>query len=198
MSRSGLEIPVVTPPAEPETGAVATTTAENGEETMNLRKTVPALAVVPMTALFLLFGPAAEEAQAQTAFGVQGSWGSEADFGVGARLLVNLGGSNFEVAATADRFFPDNDVEWWDFNGNLFYHFHLPDTPAVLPYLGGGLNVARFTIDDQSSSEAGVNLGGGIRFPGNVTPFLEVRAVISDADQIVVTGGLLFGPTRFR
>jgi len=155
--------------------------------------------LVALAAALLLFvGPSVQSGHAQVALGVQGNWGSEADFGLGARVLANLGGSNWEAVGSVDRFFPEGNLNWWDFNANLFYHFHRPDTQAWLPYVGGGLNVARLSAGNASNSEAGLNLGGGIRFPGNVTPFVELRAVVSDADQIVLTGGILFGPTLFR
>jgi hypothetical protein len=155
--------------------------------------------LAPFAALLLLLGLSVEEGRAQVAVGVQGNWASEADLGLGARVLANLGGSNFEVVGSADRFFPGNDREWWDFNANLFYHFHLADTHAVLPYLGGGLNVARVSTGNRSSTETGVNLGGGVRFPGtSLTPFFEVRAAITDPNQVVLTGGLLIGRTSFR
>jgi hypothetical protein len=164
---------------------------------MRNRRSLSVPFMAPLAMLFFLFGPPVQEADAQFAVGVQGNWGSEADFGVGARGLANLGGTNLEAVGSVDLFFPDSDIDWLDINANLFYHFHLPDSPSVMPYLGGGLNVARLS-GNGSTSEVGVNLGGGIRFPGQVTPFLEFRAVISDADQFVVTGGLLFGATRFN
>jgi hypothetical protein len=150
-------------------------------------------------AAFVLLGSPTERAYAQTAFGVQGSWGSEADVGVGGRLLINIPNVNLEAVASADVFFPGGGVNWVDLNGNVFYHFHLPGSPSVMPYLGGGLNIALISANG-SSTEAGLNLGGGVRFPRpGVTPFIEGRAVIaSDADQAVLTIGLLFGPTAFR
>jgi hypothetical protein len=150
-----------------------------------------------LLALLLLAGPAAPEANAQTVFGLQGNYGSEADLGIGARALLNIPDVNLEAVGSFDVFFPDGDVDWFDFNANLFYHFHLPDHP-ILPYLGGGLNVARLS-NDASHTEAGLNLGGGVRFPRpGLTPFLEVRTVISDLDQVVITGGILFGTARFH
>lgn len=163
---------------------------------MNRKTTVSTLFIAPLAAFVLFLAAPAEDVQAQqqVAFGIQANWGSEAELGIGARVLANLGGSNFELVGSVDRFFPDNDLNWWDFNTNLFYHFHQADGHAILPYLGGGVNVARLA----SQSEAGLNLAGGLRFPGDVTPFVELRAVFSDADQIVLTGGILFGPTIFR
>ncbi|MEX2527929.1 MAG: hypothetical protein WEA09_09870 [Gemmatimonadota bacterium] len=168
------------------------------DTTVKISNRASAFYVASLATLLLLLGPSVQDANAQVALGVQGNWGSEADLGVGARLLTNLGGSNFETVASVDRFFPDNNLNWWDFNANLFYHFHLANTHTVLPYLGGGLNVARLSSGNSANNEAGLNLAGGIRFPGSISPFVEVRAVVSGAEQIVITGGLLFGRTGFH
>lgn len=125
--------------------------------------------------------------------GAQGNLGSDTDFGVGARLLANLEATNLEFAGSYDIYFPDNDLDYWEFNANLFYHIHPSQDPSVLPYLGGGLNVGHLS-NGSGNTEAGVNLGGGIRFPGRqLTPFVEARAVMGDFDQGVLTVGLLFG-----
>jgi hypothetical protein len=153
---------------------------------------------LPALIFFLQAGPQAPAAEAQVAFGGQGNWGSEADLGLGGRVLMNVPDTNLEAVGSIDVFFPDGDLDWLDFNANVFYHFHLADSPAVLPYLGGGLNLARLS-NETSRTEAGLNIGGGIRFPGaQVTPFIELRGVVSDADQVVISGGILFGPTQFR
>jgi len=154
------------------------------------------LFAIPL-ALGLAFAGMPGKVEAQVALGIQGNWASEAELGVGARVLANVGGSNFEVVGSGDVFFPDSDIDWLDINANLFYHFHLPDSPSVMPYVGGGVNFARIS-GNGSTTETGMNLGGGIRFPSQVTPFIEFRAVIGGAEQFVVTGGLLWGPTRFR
>jgi len=160
------------------------------------KRTFSSVAAAGFALSLVVFPP--QPLQAQTAFGVQGNWGSEADFGVGARLLANIPNVNLEAVVSADIFFPDNDFDWLEFNGNLFYHFHAPGAANVLPYLGGGLNVTRIS-NGGSTTETGLNLGGGVRFPRpGITPFLEARAVLSDADQLVLTFGVLFGPTAFR
>ncbi len=162
-----------------------------------MRNRAVACAAATTFVLTLLVFPA-QPAHGQTAFGVQGNWGSEADFGVGARVLANIPNVNLEAVVSANIFFPDNDVDWLDFNANIFYHFHTPGA-NVLPYLGGGLNVTRLSVSEFSTTETGLNLGGGIRFPRpGLTPFVEARAVLSDADQLVLTFGVLFGPTMFN
>lgn len=160
------------------------------------KRTFMCVAAAGFLVAFLM--PPAQPLHAQTAFGLQGNWGSEADFGVGGRLLANIPNVNLEAVVSADIFFPDADIDWLEFNGNIFYHFHVPGTANVLPYAGGGLNVTRLS-NGGSTTETGLNLAGGVRFPRpGITPFLEARAVISDADQLVLTFGLLFGNTVFR
>ncbi len=152
----------------------------------------------PFVVLALLGGPSVQPAEGQSNFGVQGNWGSDTDFGLGGRLVVNIPDVNLEGAGSFDVYFPDADFDFWEINANLFYHFHLPDSPSVLPYLGGGLNIARFS-NGASDTEAGLNIGGGVRFPtGNVSPFVEGRGVVGDASQFVVTAGILFGPAFYR
>lgn len=156
-------------------------------------------------ALVALVGAA--DLQGQVAFGAQANWGSEADFGVGGRILLDLGEAvpGLGFAGDFNYFFPDDaddaDFDWWEINGNGHYAFQIEDA-SVAPYLLGGLNITRIDFDEEvpgfdfsaSTTEVGLNLGGGIKFPGgSITPFVEGRAVISDADQVVVTGGILFG-----
>lgn len=134
-----------------------------------------------------------QASSAQAYGGAQVNVGSETDFGLGARLLANIEDANLEFVGSFDLYFPDEPLDYWEVNGNVFYHFHLQENPSVLPYLGGGLNVARLS-NGADNTEAGLNLGGGIRFPlENVSPFVEAKTVISDADQSVLTIGLLFG-----
>lgn len=139
----------------------------------------------------VLVGPSASSGQVYG--GVQANYGSETDFGLGARMLANLEDVNLEFVGSFDLYFPDGPSDFWEINGNVFYHFHLPESPSILPYLGGGLNVAQVS-NGADNTEAGLNLGGGVRFPlANVSPFIEARTVVSDFDQSVLTFGLVFG-----
>ena len=129
---------------------------------------------------------------AQTYGGFQANVGSDTDFGLGGRLLFDLEGSNLEFVGSFDIYFPDG-FDYWEINGNLFYHFDLPDAPTVLPYAGGGLNLAHFS-NGGSDTEAGFNLGGGVRFLlDRISPFIEVKTVVGDADQSVLTFGMIVG-----
>ncbi|MGH7541621.1 MAG: hypothetical protein ACRELC_11540, partial [Gemmatimonadota bacterium] len=121
---------------------------------------------------------------------------TETDFGIGGRVLGDLGTSNLEAVGSFDIYFPEGDLDFWEINGNLFYRFVLRDTDAVLPYLGGGLNLSHLSNGD-GDTEPGLNLGGGLRFAttSDASPFVELRGVIGDFDQFVVTIGALFGDT---
>lgn len=135
----------------------------------------------------------AREARAQVYLGPQVNLATDTDLGVGGRLLANIEDANLEFASSFDVFFPEGPADYWELNGNLFYHFHLPENPSVLPYLGGGLNVATFSNGD-SNTETGLNLGGGARFPlENVSPYVEGRAVVGGVEQFVFTFGILLG-----
>lgn len=177
------------------------------ENEMVGRKLSTALAAAALVALM-----GAGDLQGQVAFGAQGNWGSEADFGVGGRVLIDLGQAvpGLDIAGDFNYFFPDEetdqaDLTWWEINGNAQYAFPIEES-SVRPYLAAGLNVTRIEVDvdggqdgpgfdfSGDNTEVGLNLGGGIKFPaGSVTPYIEGRAVVSDADQVVVTGGILFG-----
>lgn len=156
--------------------------------------------VVAGLGLVALLG--AGELRGQVAFGAQAAWGSDTDLGIGGRVLGNIEQVNLEGVGEFNLFFPDGDVDFWEINANLFYHFHLEDTPSVLPYVGGGLNIAHVSVGGAGDTEAGVNLAGGVRFPtaGEWAPYLELRAagVGADTDQLVLTGGILIGPTGGR
>lgn len=152
----------------------------------------------------LVFGTA--DAQAQ-AFGVQGSWGDDSDFGIGARLELGLPNlltsegplSNTFLIGSFDYFFPDfcdaiDDCSYWEINGNLA----VPITSSTIdPYAGAGLNIAHMSVLDQSDTEVGLNLLGGLRFNlGGLGAFGEGRFVLGGSEQFVLTFGVLVGGTR--
>ena len=139
----------------------------------------------------------------QVTLGPQLSYGGDTEIGIGGRLLVGVESlEHWDFVGTFDVFFPDDgpntDVSYWEANGNLAYNFLIEDAPSIFPYVGGGLNIARFSVEfedggDQSDTDLGLNLFGGTKFESSsVTPFVEVRVVVEGADQVVVTGGILF------
>lgn len=86
-----------------------------------------------------------------------------------------------------------------DLNG--LYEFDL-DNPSFVPYGGAGIAITRISADvtggggfvtvDPSSTEVGLNLIGGARFPlGSVEPFAQVNFG-AGAERIGIAGGVLF------
>lgn len=83
-----------------------------------------------------------------------------------------------------------------DLNG--LYEIPLEDSP-VAPYAGGGIAITRVSIGedvpdrfDPSSTEIGLNLVGGARFPlESVEPFAQFNFT-AGADRIGLAGGVLF------
>lgn len=157
--------------------------------------------LVITVAALLLAVPAT--AVGQVTFGPQLSFGGDTDLGIGGRVLANVESmEHWDFIGTFDVWFPDdsgdNDVSAWEANGNLAYNFVVEDT-SLNPYAGAGLSIFHVSVDNDGigdgfdDTDLGLNLFGGLKFPGqSVTPFVEVRAVLEAADQVVVTGGILF------
>lgn len=155
-----------------------------------------------MTAAALMLAVPAT-AVGQVAFGPQLSYGGDTDVGIGGRVLANVESlEHWDFVGTFDVWFLDDgpgvDRSAWEANGNLAYNFVVEDS-SLNPYAGAGLSIFHFSVDrdepgdDFDETDLGLNFFGGLKFPGqSVTPFVEVRAVLEGADQVVVTGGILF------
>ena len=70
-------------------------------------------------------------------------------------------------------------------------------------YRSEGVEFLVFSTDDDvtdfdyGDTEVGLNLVGGFKFrTSSLRPFVEVRATIAGAEQIVFTGGILVGGSR--
>ena len=141
-------------------------------------------------------------ADAQVRLGPQLSFGDDTDIGIGGRALVNVVAlQRWDFIGTFDVFFPDdgpnNDVSYWEANGNLAYNFGIPGVPSLSPYAGAGLNIAHVSVEnaggDFDDTDLGINLFAGTQFRSrSVTSFAELRVVVEGGDQMVLTGGILF------
>ncbi len=146
---------------------------------------------------------AASTVEGQLSFGVQASRAQRSDFGIGPRLLVDLGSvdAGVRLIGSFEVYFPDESefqdfidrfdigdttveatVDYWEANANLVYTFEFPAVPLT-PYFGGGVNIARLEIADSSAglldttqTKAGVNVLAGVEFAlAGIAPFLEFR-----------------------
>lgn len=143
-----------------------------------------------------------QEAHAQISFGAQASFADETDFGIGARIYAGLPLTGLELVGAFDYFFPSEEgLNYFEVNANALYSLPLAGMTGFRPYVGGGLNIARGSLDvdlpegfgdiSTSDTEMGLNLIGGLEFGfGPIKPFAELRAQIAGGEQIVLTGGI--------
>lgn len=151
----------------------------------------------------VLFASGATSAAAQVRFGPHLSWGDNADFAIGGKLLFGLADlagedtKNLEGSVALD-WFPDcNGCSYFEATAGVLYRFDIGET--ALPYAGGGLNWGRISYDTNvpgfgADSEIGLAAMGGIRFPlGNLTAYTDARITLGGAEQAVISFGLLLG-----
>lgn len=136
-------------------------------------------------------------------FGAQLNWANDMDLGFGARLELplNIGAegvlSRTYLIGSFDYFFPDCDeCSYFEFNGNLAVPVDVEGN--LNPYVGAGLNMARFSADvpgvDSSNTDLGLNVLGGLKFAlGPFASFGEARFELGGGEQFVLTFGVLFG-----
>jgi len=147
-------------------------------------------------AAFFLAAPGARAGD--VSLGLQGSWSEDFEYGVGARLNLDLSDRRAGLAAavTFDYFFPEAvfgvEPTYWELNGSLIYK--LGDS-NLQPYVGTGLNLAHASVSVEgvgsaSEDEIGVNLLGGVKLGRSL--FGEVRYEIKGGEQLVISVGFLF------
>lgn len=127
--------------------------------------------------------------------GVQGSVGQDVNLGLGVRYENRMLGMfpeapNLRFATSFDYFFPDSPLSYWELNGDVFNLFAW-NGARIVPYLGGGINVARQSAGPAHHTDVGVNLVGGARLPGRYRPYLEGRVELGGGNRFVLTLGWL-------
>jgi hypothetical protein len=158
------------------------------------------------SALILL---SATDARAQTALSVAGGiaapvsdLGDIANLGYNVGVGLNFGGTRLPIGARIEGGLngfglkdTDLDVRIVTGTANAIINF---SQKADSPYLIGGLGIYNTKVGDfDSDNSAGVNLGGGLRFPlGELTTFIEARyhSTLSDDSR---GGRLQFIPITF-
>jgi outer membrane protein W len=86
------------------------------------------------------------------------------------------------------------------FNLDAYYHLRLEGSDWR-PYVGGGLDVTYYSIDnlpewaDNTDTEVGLNLVGGFVIPTRSSNqwFLELRLGVGDIPDLKIMTGLNFG-----
>ncbi len=83
-----------------------------------------------------------------------------------------------------------------DVNPNFDVSYHFMPENRWTPYVGGGLglNFVRRNRLDESNTDVGLNLMGGVRFPSSSRHYiLEGRYTASDVNQVSLLTGVTFG-----
>jgi hypothetical protein len=160
----------------------------------------------------VLAAGAAMPAAGQVFIGLQGTSSQHANWGIGPRVMVELGPLDFgfRLAGSFEIFFPNattfersgvpvlaDDVDYWEANFNVHYTFGIP---IVTPYVGGGLNLAGTKIEgsldgtfDVDETKTGVNTLVGVEAKVfGIAPYLEGRKSFGGGDQWMVTLGFTF------
>jgi hypothetical protein len=179
-----------------------------------MRKCIGSALLVAVLATYPVLGaaqrrgarPAPARSGQGTSFGLQLDVGTQTDFGIGGRAVFGLAslfpGTPLDGIVSFDYYFPSHPSgtteHFWEINGNLAYRLRVPARSSFRPYLGGGLNIAHTSATvagvSGSSTDADLNILGGTTFKvrGELTPFLEIRGVVGNANQVVFTGGVRF------
>jgi len=172
------------------------------------------LSVAVLSALALT----SDRAAAQFRLGGQLSYGTggiDPALGIGLRGTFGLGlaeldeGGDTALGAiagvlTLDRFFPDCNAlgcAIWEVSGNLV--LPLLSAGGFTPYLGTGVALSRFSVDENSAVDPGLltdtnarlNILGGVRHRGaRMTTFGELRKSLGGGDDpFYVSLGVLLG-----
>ena len=151
-------------------------------------------------AILVLAGVSTAQAQG-VRFAPEVSLGEDSDFGIGARVNVDLsstfGSPGFNGIASFDYFFPGDNINYWELNANLTWM--VPGVRGkVRPYVGGGLNYGHGSVDNCtgncSDGDVGINLLGGMNLQTRtkIMPFIEAKFTLGGGDQFVLTGGMYF------
>jgi hypothetical protein len=141
-------------------------------------------------------------------FGVQGSWMTEhVGLGVGARVVYNELGTTLNVPGLRaygafDYFFPGSSfgasAKYWEINAGATYDLKISGLTGFAPYVGGGLNYARYSVSvlgiSGSTSNTGLNVLGGGRFKlgKSLNAFAEARIELGGGEAFAATFGILF------
>ncbi|MBT0606704.1 outer membrane protein [Aequorivita echinoideorum] len=132
------------------------------------------------------------------------AYGSEIEnLGIGVNAEFGII-ENLSVVPSFIYYLPKNEnsvkLNWWELNGDV--HYTVLPTESVNLYALAGLNYTHVSVEidgfdfgsEGSDGNIGLNLGAGVDFnlDGNILPFAELKYVIMDPGQLVVSGGVKF------
>ena len=160
----------------------------------SIRIILSIVAVVSLAVLFL----APSSAQA---YGVSGVGGAGGYLSPESRDATGTLGMHAELEHPGTRIHLVPGVMYWgsdrrtDFNPNMDVLYHVRKEDRLTPYVGAGLGVhlRGGPLPTDESTDLGMNLMGGVRFPGrSANIFLEGRHTVSDVSQTALLAGATF------
>jgi hypothetical protein len=109
------------------------------------------------------------------------------EFGIGAQFSIPVA-RRLEFYPSFDYYFVDPG-SLWQLNGDLKYKLREQHNWF---YVGGGIGIARASINDFDDTDVGVNLLGGWEtlIGQRVHPYLEGRLTLRDDTSFQLAGGL--------
>jgi hypothetical protein len=141
------------------------------------------------------------QASSQIQAGPYLAFHNDFDLGIGGFVGIPTPSLDENMSFVGDFgiFFPGDNRDYWEANGNLLYSFPLEDM-SFTPWVIAGLNLAHRGYspgnsdhDSSSKTDIGVNLGGGVTFgSGPVVPFAGIKIELAGGDNAVLFGGLTF------
>jgi hypothetical protein len=152
----------------------------------------------------------AGQARAQTVVGPYLAYHGDFDLGVGAFVTIPIPSIHENISFKGDfgYYFPGEggfggvDFTYWEVNADALMAFPLEGNESIRPFAFGGLNIARFSFDEDitgldigfGGTEVGLNLGGGISFinVGSVRPSVGAKIELNGGDGFVLFGALGF------
>ncbi len=137
---------------------------------------------------------------AQKRIGGGFSWGSGAeDVGININAEIFFK-DKISISPKFNYYFTGSILTYWELNGDLHYYFQGGDTGV---YGIGGINITHIGFDfdlfgiktSVSDTEFGLNVGAGynVGLTGPIIPFGEIKYIISNFDQLVLTAGIRIG-----
>jgi opacity protein-like surface antigen len=152
-----------------------------------------------------LMAPGSAEAQTPTTVGGAVAYHTDLEaLGIGAYVVIPMPQlhENISINPNFIYYFPDIG-SYWTLSGDVVYTFPVSADTPVSPFALAGINVSRFstgditigttTVSGISSTDVGLNLGGGVAFPmESFTPVAGARFEIGDGNGFVLFGGVGF------
>jgi hypothetical protein len=149
--------------------------------------------VVPLL-LMLLSLASFGSANAQTRFGVRGGiYLDQDDPFVGAHFVHKIQrhwvfNPNFEYVLL-DR----ERASLFTINADIHYDLPSSSRSSTTFWLGGGLGISHFSLEEAKNTDTGLNLLMGASFGRRgAIPFLQIKVMVEDESQLVLGGGITF------